>query len=270
MTLNCCKRLWASHWFRLLLVIGVVGGVAMLARVGELWLSASEPDASRREASPYLLLGAAALIASLVALFGDAVRRWIWRPILTTEYLHRPDYCDTPVLRGTTRGQQVASDCYYFSLRVENKGTISADTVEVFATDLCQWVNGNWTPVRRYSMDLKWAWLGVARLPTLAPKMDRFCNIGHIIDPAQRANFAQDNEDLPGLGQQTAILSLDLEARPNHGIHLLRPGKYRLTIQLAAANHKPVTKVLEIDVIGGWYPNNLPRMLQQGIRIELL
>jgi len=131
-------------------------------------------------------------------------------------------------------------------------------------------VNGNWTLVRRYSVDLKWAWLGVPRLPTLAPKTDRFCNIGHIIDPAQRANFAQDNEDLPGVGQQTTVLSLDLEARPNSGIHLLQPGKYRLTIQLVAENHRPITRTLEIDVKGTWYPNNLQTMLQQGITIELL
>jgi len=120
---NWCRRLWASHWFRLVLAICVFGGVPMLARAVEVWFSAA-PTEPRQDASPYLLLGVAALIASLVALFGDAVRRWIWRPVLTMEYVHGPDYCDTPVLRGIARGQQVASDCYYFSVRIANKGTI--------------------------------------------------------------------------------------------------------------------------------------------------
>jgi hypothetical protein len=216
------------------------------------------------------LLAYAAFLASMTTLFGKRVVGRIFAPELKVDYVHREDYVDTPILRGAVAGQPVAADCYYFSLRVSNAGHSSADSVEVFATNLYKWVNQNWTPVRRYSMDLKWAWLGVARLPTLAPKMDRFCNIGHIIDPAQRANFAQDNEDLPGVGQQTTILSLDLEARPNHGIHLLEPGKYRLTIQLVAANHKPVTKKLEIEVLGGWHPHNLPMMREQGIRIQLL
>jgi len=216
------------------------------------------------------LLAYAAFLASMTTLFGKRAHDWIFAPELKVAYVHDKNYVDTPKPFVEVDGKLVAVDCYYFSLLVSNGGHSSADSVEVFATNLMKWdgENQNWTPERRYSMDLKWAWLGVTRLPTLAPEMDRFCNIGHIIDPAWREKFRQ--EDLPDVGRDTAIFSLDLEAQPNHGIHLLEPGKYHLTIKVVAANHRPITRTLEIDVKGTWYPNNLQTMLQQGITIELL
>lgn len=270
MNLDVLNRLWNWHWFRILLVVLVVGGSASLALIVGLQLNADqqEKDAGQATSSAYLILGVAAFIASLVALFGNAVIEWIWRPVLTVDYVHSRGYCDTPELRGG--GQAIGANCYYFSLRVANKGTKSALDVEVFATDLRRWSDENktWSLVRRYSMGLKWAWLGVTRLPKLAPSMDRFCNIGHIIDPAQRSNFAQDNEVLPGVAEQIAILSLDLEARPNHGIHLLEPGKYQLTIWVAAANHKPIQRNVTIDLSETWHAE-IEKMLSEGIRIEL-
>lgn len=255
------KRLWDSHWFRLVIVVTGVGGAASLARIAEIGSDPVQPNAS-----PYFVLGVAALVASLVALFGDAIRGWIWRPVLTVDYVHGPDYCDTPVLRGDHGQGHVAANCFYFSLRIGNRGTKSADAVEVAVSDLHRKIHDRWVVVRRYSLNLTWAYRGTPRLTTLAPQTDRFCNIGHVIDPGVRVHFL--NENKPDFDRSETVLSLDLEAQPNHGIHLLPPGTYRLNLLVAAANHRPIRRVLTIDLSGSWH-SDLSAMLSQGIRIEL-
>jgi len=51
--------------------------------------------------------------------------------------------------------------------------------------------------------------------------------------------------------------------------HLLPPGIYRLSIVVAAANAKPLTKTLEIHLNGQWYDME-SKMLEEGISIRLL
>lgn len=214
--------------------------------------------------SGFVLPAVAAVLAAFVALFRESIRDWIWRPSLEVSYVHGRDFCDTPVL------QPSGAICYYFSLRVFNAGTWSAKEVEVFANDLfiaSESSPSSWAHVHRYSLNLKWAYLGVARLPTLAPRMERFCNIGHIVDPAQRAQLGP-SENLVGFDEQRTIFSLDLEAQPNHGIHLLAPGTYKLTFQVAAANCKPIQRWLKIELTGEWIAS--PQLLEKGIRIDLM
>lgn len=256
-----CKRLCVPYWLRLVIVVACVGGVASLAVNVEIRSDSVQPHASQN-----FVLGVAAFVSSLVALFGAAIRGWIWRPILTLDYVHGPDYCDTPVLRGDGGQDHVATNCFYFSLRVGNRGQKSADAVEVTVLDLHRKTDDRWVEVRRYSLNLKWAYLGTPRLTTLAPQTDRFCNIGHIVSPDMRASFV--NEDLPGCDPQTTVLSLDLETQPNHSIHLLRPGQYRLIVLVAAANHHPIRRQLTIDLSGSWY-SDPSTMLSKGIRIGL-
>lgn len=221
-----------------------------------------------RGTSAIWLTAFAALLASFVSLFGERVKQWLWRPDLRIDYVHGPDYCDTPIMQGVSGGAPVAAECYYFRLRVSNVGSARANMVEVHVSDLQkQQANGNFTQLRRYSMNLKWTNIGTSQLTGLSPRMERFCDLGHVADPAMRARFP--GEDLPGVAHGTAILALDLETQPFHGTHLLEPGNYRLSIRLVAENHKPVHKLIEIEVTGFWAPNNLPVMLRQGIRIQI-
>ena len=53
-----------------------------------------------------------------------------------------------------------------------------------------------------------------------------------------------------------AVLALDLEVTPTNKGSLLEPGAYRVTLKLAAANHKPLTKTFRIEFGNGlWYPD---------------
>lgn len=209
---------------------------------------------------------AATLIAVCAALFVKQVTDWIRSPHLELTYVHGDDYCDTPVLRGVVNGQPIEADSYYFSVRIMNSGRAVAENVEVYAANLLKNSDSGWELIRRYSLNLKWAYRGTNRLDKLLPGMERFCNIGHIIDPIERKKFL--NEDLPG-HDGDAVLSLDLEATPNHLIHLLEKGKYQLVIGVVAANHPIRWKIVDIDLTGKWIPRNAPEMRRDGIVISL-
>ncbi len=209
----------------------------------------------------------ATMLAVFVALFREQLAAWIWQPTLEVSYVHGPDYCDTPLLYCVVGQQTVPVECYYFSLRISNIGSKNADTVEVFAKDIYRQTTNGWSLIRRFALDLKWAWLGCARLPTLAPNMDRFCNIGHVIYPSLRVHFA--NENLVGNNSLKTLFSLDLESQANHGIHLLEPGTYKLTLQVVAANYKPIQRSLVITLSGNWVATSVQGGMQQVIDIRL-
>jgi hypothetical protein len=249
------SRLWFCRRFRQALVAIVLFGVPIF--LGVLFCSFN------------LFLGGATVAAIAVALLRDDILNWISPPLLTVSYVHGPCYCDTPLFRPSDGNPTVVADSYYFSLRIHNKATRNAKNVEVFADELHRVDNGE--RIRRFSLRLKWAYLVESRLETLAPGMERFCNIGYIIDPQQRGKFA--NEDIPGddgMPADTTLFSLDLEAKPHHLIHLLKPGKYALSLIVVAVNHAPIRKSIEINLKGRWFANDMTKMLSDGVEIGLM
>jgi hypothetical protein len=219
--------------------------------------------------SPIWLTGFAALLASFVALFGEAVRGWIWRPNLTVSHVPGPDYCEKVTVLGMANGRILTAKGYYFRLLISNKGPRRAEKVEVLVTSLRkQQPDGSRPMVRRYSMNLKWTHVGTNMLDGLSPKMERFCDIGHCLYPPEREAL-HPIVSLPNVDANTAILSLDLEAQANYPIHLIEPGKYELSLSISASNHEPINKVLEIEVTGKW-SDDLGEMLRGGIRLRLI
>jgi hypothetical protein len=213
------------------------------------------------------LLAFGIFAATFAALFSEAVRNWIWRPVLEVSYVHGPDYCDKPAFWAKINGHLIQSDCFYFRLRIANRGTRRAECVQVFVSDLHRQESGRIGPlVRRYSMNLKWTNIGKPQLDVLAQETERFCDIGHVVRPSERSQF--ELEDLPGFHTTQAILSLDVEVRPLHRTHLIEAGKYWLGVVVVASNARAIRKTLTIDLTGKWY-EDLDTMLQQGIRIEV-
>jgi hypothetical protein len=96
--------------------------------------------------------------------------------------------------------------------------------------------------------------------------MGRHCNLGHVIDPKYRVNLG---EDLTTVAATETIFALDLEVKPNSGTHLLKPGTYKLAIQVAASNCKPVTQIVELSCRGKWFTDE-ERMFSEGIEIKLV
>jgi len=98
--------------------------------------------------------------------------------------------------------------------------------------------------------------------------MEKHCDIGHIIDPTQRANLPMEDDPSIGVPGQT-LLSFNFTVRPFTMSHLIPPGKYRLSLLIGASNTKPVKKTIEINVTGDWYSDEA-EMLRDGIGIRLL
>jgi hypothetical protein len=74
---------------------------------------------------------------------------------------------------------------------------------------------------------------------------------------------------LEGVDSNRAVLALDVEAPPATFSHLVAPGVYRLELRIAGSYSAPVSKVLEINVTGNWFPDQ-KQMFSDGLGIRVL
>lgn len=203
----------------------------------------------------------ATLLAVLAALFKEEIVRLWRRPELTARVRLAPPDCHLTqiVYRTNVPAPAVNSaPCYYLRIWVENNGNLRATQVQVFAAKLeRRQADGSYRQVASFlPMNLCWAH-GQTRdsgpeifADGISPAMGKHCDLGHIVEPRRRQDLGH---DLPGVAQNQTILALDLEVQPNTLGHLVQPGVYRLTVLIAAANAKPVTKVIELNHTGQWY-----------------
>jgi hypothetical protein len=249
---------WKPHHRRL---IGVVSALVLLAAF---FLGISYAQETQ---TPVWILAFAAVLASFMAICGESIRNWIWRPSLVVRYSHDSECCDQAVMRPeeTVPAVAQAEVAYYFRLRISNNGSRRAETVEVQAKDLFKrMADGRYMLHRRYAMNLKWTHMGTRSLPGLSPGLECFCDIGHILRPLSKYVDA----GIIAGANDTSLFTMDVEAQPYNRIHVLEPGQYRLTLLVSAANHAPVAKTVDVDFTGDWY-DEMATMLAQGVRIRL-
>lgn len=157
---------------------------------------------------------------------------------------------------------QLLGEVWYFRLKIENAGNAVARDVHVFLASVEEWKDKRkeFVPVRRFlPMFLKWSNVGITTTPTLWPDMPRYCDWFHISAP-QIKQFI--DEKLPDVSSLEAVLALDVEVTPSNRGHLLAPGIYRCTLKVAAANHEPITRILQIEFDGLWYADE-PTMFRR-------
>lgn len=222
---------------------------------------------------------AATVLAVLVALFKTEIVNWWRRPILEASVFLEPPYCHSTTLHFQV--QKVAltfvqAQCYYFRLWIANRGKTRADRVQVFAARLLRKIaDGTFKEDRNFlPMNLRWAH-GHSREPGggpeiyaegISPEMGKHCDLGHVTDPSFRIDL---HEDLDGVPAASTIFALDLEVNPNTKSNLLGPGTYRLELQVAAANSRPVKKVVEVTITGKWFVDER-QMFQDGIGLRVV
>ena len=119
----------------------------------------------------------------------------------------------------------------------------------------------------RFSMNLRWTYIGITVIDGISPGMERFCDIGHVISPRDRNRLR--GEAPPSSDPNATILHLDLEAEPNHLPHLVKPGQYRLNLLITASNAVPAKRILQFELTGKW-SESMNEMLREGIRGLLL
>ena len=222
-----------------------------------------------------------AVVAALfIAIFQDWLRSIFSRPRLEVSISLNPPYCHKVVKYFTYSslapdnqlyGKQFQADCYYFRLRIKNNGGIRAEHVEVYAAELTKQVaDGSFQLVETFTpMNLVWSNIGQAYLPAISPKMEKLCDLGHIIDPDKRKMVFEDNNPNLNVSPGETTFSFDVELISSTLGHVIEPGRYRLKLITGAANSQPIEKTLEINLTGKWYDDER-KMLAEGISIGIL
>lgn len=222
-----------------------------------------------------------AVVAALfIAIFQDWLRSIFSRPRLEVSISLNPPYCHKIVKYFTypplapdnqLYSKQFQADCYYFRLRIKNNGEVRAEHVEVYAAELTKQVaDGSFQLVETFTpMNLIWSNIGKAYLPAISPKMEKLCDLGHIIDPDKRKMVFEDNNPDLNASPSETTFSFDVELISSTLGHVIEPGRYRLKLITGAANSKPIEKTLEINLTGKWFDDER-KMLAEGISIAIL
>ncbi len=222
-----------------------------------------------------------AVVAALfIAIFQDWLRSIFSRPRLEVSISLNPPYCHKIVKHFTDPplapdnqlyGKQFQADCYYFRLRIKNNGEVRAEHVEVYAAELTKQVaDGSFHLVETFTpMNLVWSNIGTTYLPAISPKMEKLCDLGHIIDPDKRKMVFDDNNPNLNVSSSETTFSFDVEVKSYTLGHVIEPGRYRLKLITGAANSKPIEKILEINLTGKWFDDER-KMLAEGISIAIL
>ena len=206
------------------------------------------------------------LVLAAVALFQDAIRRWIDRPKFRVSSKSAwPDCGAVPITRASD-GAFIA-DSIYLHLWIENIGNVTAMNTEVYAQELRRLrADGTLEKVEAFfPMNLNWANLGGIYF-NIAPEMGKHCDLGHIVDPARRHLMPHEHAPQLGLSDRETSLAFDLMARPNNKCHIIGPGEYQLDIFVAAENARPIKRIISISLKGMWDPDE-QKMLRDGIGI---
>jgi hypothetical protein len=201
------------------------------------------------------------VLLAILAVFQDKIRGWITRPRLklavgaAPPYFHKTTWThpfphNSPLSRP---GVEISYlPCYYFRVAVHNMGNTAAREVEVNAVSLRRKrADGSFEPVSRFTpMNLLWAHEHNVYLHLLSPQLAKFCDIGHIIAPADRLKLGH---DLPGAPAEKCIFAFDLQSEPNMKGHLVESGTYRLELLIAAENCRPEKYTVELIFSGDWF-----------------
>ncbi len=218
-------------------------------------------------------------VVAIIAIFQDKIRGWLLRPVLHISISMTPPDCHKikswiPLPAGrenSTNPVHLEADVYYFRLRIDNSGNQKAESVEVMAIQLLrQMADGSFKPVETFlPMNLVWSHTHEMFFPAISPGTFKHCDLAHVVNPQQRALFELEDDTWPNISREQTILGFDTIVRPVTKNNLVGPGKYRLSLIVAAANSKPITKKLEITLTGHWYDDE-QKMLEEGIGIRSL
>jgi hypothetical protein len=213
-------------------------------------------------------------LAVLVALFKDEILRWRRKPNLIISAALAPPACHKTTITYRDRtmpAMYATAACYYLRLWIENVGKTRAERVQVFASKLLRRsADGSFKEVEAFlPMNLRWAHGQQGDCPEIfaegiSPKMGKHCDLGHVVDPKFRRDLGY---DLQRVASDETILALDLEVKPATLSHLIRPGVYRLELQVAAANCAPVAKTIELTITGKWFDDET-QMFSDGLGLR--
>ncbi len=212
----------------------------------------------------------ATFLAVIVALFKDSIREWRRRPKLVVSCDNLPPWTvRTPFFqRDQTDNLVWTGDSYWVRVKVENKGRTRAKKLQVSLSKLCYKpdVDGNFSEDSRqhFPLNLMWTHIHLPILDGISPYMPAFCDIIALCDPANPVW-----PKLANTSSNTTVGSLQLEVPLPPEFHTIRPGSWKLTLRIGAANAKPIEKTLLFSHTGEWRQNDQD-MRRECLRVSLL
>jgi hypothetical protein len=211
----------------------------------------------------------ATFLAVVVALFKDSIREWLRKPTLIVTCENSPP-CTvrTPIFVKDGTGNLLwTGDSYWVRVKIENKGRTRAEKIQVSLSNLYYRpsVDAEFSEDARhhFPLNLKWSHIGVPILDGISPDMVALCDVIALCDPA--------NPHWPkpaNIPPNTTVGRLQLEVELPPEFHSLRPGSWKLTLRIGAANAKPIDKTLLFSHTGEWRQND-DDMRRECLRVSL-
>jgi len=209
---------------------------------------------------------AAVVLALVLALWGESVKRWFYKPDLVLEAsVRRPDAerVGRQVVSQTVVPFVVQFEAWFFRLAISNLSKTPAREVQVY---LKRVEKADGTVVAKFtSMNLLWANKGVTTRPVLLKDIPVLCDFIHVSDPTYRPQHGEDLSDVPA---GKAIMCLDVEATNTAKGHLLGPGAYLFHLYVAAENFPARHFTVEVRYNGTWHANQ-DQMFDQEIGFRM-
>ena len=218
----------------------------------------------------FIAIGTA--ILAIVALFQHHIKSWLTTPSLLISTRSTSPYCKKLLFIHPNKPNVTA---HGYALRIGVKNATPrfriksrGEEVEVFLSSIeRKEQDGAFHPVQGFEpANLIWSHSFVP-FTAIAPGMERYCFVGRVLKPEERPEFPDFHN--PRLPKDKTCLRLDVSIARHTKEHIIPPGKYRLECLIGGANSTSVKKILEIDVSGEWYDNEV-EMYERGLGIEIL
>ena len=201
-----------------------------------------------------ILMVVGTFAVAVVAAFQDRIRFRLFGPRLGLaggpDY--PPDGDPVPMVDGTEANKRICDGCFV-GLPIRNDGPAPAQDVEVMISELERYDNNTFKlDYKFYPLPLYWRHYVPVRvfLERLLPGSVRHIGLGHI-----PSHF--DGRSKGGLP-----FVINSPMRPTTESHILDPGRYRLTLEISAANsRKPASIRIELSFDGKWRGDNIGGMI---------
>jgi len=208
-----------------------------------------------------ILLVVGTFAVAVIAAFQDRIRSHLFAPRLRLdggpEYLTDID----PIPLGNPEGNIYGC---FVGLPIRNHGPAPAKDVEVLITELHRYCNDTYESDREfYPLPLNWRHYVPVRdsLDRLLPDSVRHIGLGYIPSELTKKSVGSGFEQLD-IQQNKLPFVINSPMRPNTRSDIIRPGRYRLTLEITAANsQRPVKAVIELSFDGEWQADNTRGMV---------
>jgi hypothetical protein len=219
-----------------------------------------------------------------IAIWQDRIRKYLNRPRVVLEIATTVPACELTRMTvfktvkdddGEERQISARVDCYRFRVKVKNNGREHVEKLEVYVEGIerCR-VDQTFESVYDFPpMNLIWTHVAEV-VQNIPPGMEKFCDFGSIVSPEEIANYPDslqaELEAQKRLVKGTkAVFTFALQVQPNHGKHVVSPGKYRVKLKVGAANIQAQQHIIEMSFSGEWHP--VPEtMFKEGFRFGRL